>query len=577
MRARRLAPLVVASLVVVALGARPASADRVETKDGQRLEGAVDSETDTSLVLRGRYGPLTIAKRDIVRRERDAVTLRLADGSVVAGQVIRRTEQEVIFRTAHGVLVVPAAEVLDDAPVVAKTPPADPARLRALHRDASARHQARDYRAAVALYEQLIALAPEDATALYNLACGHSLLGQKVEALAALERAIAAGFVDFAHIKTDTDLDPLRQEPGYARLLADERRWIQRSAAQATTRLLADLKAKGCKAKYEVFVDSERSIVYLHTKSQEKLDQARRQLDEYARLQWRDLFRNKLAEPLHIVLLTREDGPAMLEQGVGGFFNPQTNILICGDIPGMTMNRSSVVVHEFTHALHFADQSARDQPHPIWLIEGLASLFESSAVVDDKLIPRHSARLATVQQAVRRGQAIPWARITQMSQPTFLQDAGLAYAQSRYMLFYMWEKGYLKRFYDEYTQTSSFQGDKTALESFEIAFGRPIDEVERDWKRWIVEQREPTIPFIGVRTVASEKGSQVAEVVAGSPAASAGIQVGDVLTSADGTPLKAPDDVLEVLSTHEVGDALELELIRGQETLRLKITLGSRR
>jgi hypothetical protein len=293
-------------------------------------------------------------------------------------------------------------------------------------------------------------------------------------------------------------------------------------------------------------------------------------------VQWRDLFRNKLTQPLQIVLLTREDGPAMLEAGVGGFFNPQTNVLICGDIPSMTLNRSSVVVHEFTHALHFADQQARGQPHPIWLIEGLGSLFESSSLVDDKLVPRHSARLQAVQAAVRAGRSIPWRRITQMSQPTFLQDANLAYAQSRYMLFYMWEKGLLKRFYDEYTQTSSFQGDKTALESFEIAFGRPIDEVERDWKAWILAQKEPPIPFIGVRTEAADGGCKIASIVAGSGAETAGLKVGDVLMSADGTPLKTPEDVLEVLSTREVGGTLEFELHRGDETLKARVTLGGR-
>lgn len=552
-----------------------ATADTIETKDGQRLEGEVVSETEAHLTLRGRYGSLTIDKRDVLRRERAATTLRLADGSQVTGQVVRRDERELILRTAHGVLVIPARDVLPDAPTPAAA--ADPARLRNLHSEASRRHAARDWKGAIALYQELLQLSPEDATALYNTACGYALLGSRPEAVAFLERAVAAGFTDFAHIQTDADLDAIRAEPGYLALLREEAAWLRKAAAQATKRLLASLRARGCKGDYQVFVDEAQSFVYLHTKTPEKLAAARKQLDEYARVQWRDLFRNRIRQPLHIVLLTREDGPAMLERGVGGFFNPGTNQLICGDIPSMTLNRSSVVVHEFTHALHFADQAARGQPHPIWLIEGLGSLFESSTLVADKLVPRHSARLAAVQAAVRRDQAIPWRRIMQMSQPTFLQDAGLAYAQSRYMLFYMWEQGLLKRFYDEYTRSDSFQGDKTALESFEIAFGRPIDEVERAWKAWILAQKEPPIPFIGVRTEASPQGSKVAVIVAGSAAEAAGLQVGDVLTAADGTPLRSPEDVLEVLSTHEVGDSLELEVLRGETTLRVRVTLGERR
>lgn len=552
----------------------PALADTVETRDGQRLEGAVVSETDAHLTLRGRYGPLTIDKRDIVRRQRDPETLRLADGSVVTGEVLRRTSDELIVRTAHGVLTIPAGDVqaAPAAPVTA----ADPARLRTLHREASRRHQAKDYQGAIGLYQELLELSPDDATALYNVACGYALLGAPTEAVLFLERAVAAGFTDFAHIRSDTDLDALRQDPGYLRLLAEEGAWLRKAAAQATTRLLATLKARGCRGDYQVFVDAERNFVFLHTKTQERLDAARQQLDEYARLQWRDLFRNRITQPLHVVLLAREDNDAMLENGVGGYFNPQTNQLVCGDLPSMTLSRSNVVVHEFTHALHFADQAARGQPHPIWLIEGLASLFESATVVDDRLVPRHSARLATVRAAAQRGQAIPWRRIMQMSQPTFLQDAGLAYAQARYMLFYMWERGLLKRFYDEYTNTSSFQGDRTALESFEVAFGRPIDEVERDWRAWVLEQQEPPIPFIGVRTEAAEGGCRVVVVVPGSGAEKAGLKVGDVVTSAAGSPLRTPDDVLEVLSTHDVGDQVVFELRRGDATLSLTVTLGAR-
>src|SRR5690606_22112975 len=139
----------------------------------------------------------------------------------------------------------------------------------------------------------------------------------------------------------DSDLDPIRQEPGYLRLLAEEGAWLRKAASQATTRLLATLKARGCKGDYQVFVDTERNFVFLHTKTQEKLDAARRQLEEYARLQWRDLFRNRIAQPLHIVLLAREDNDAMLENGVGGYFNPQTNQLVCGDLPSMTLGRAN--------------------------------------------------------------------------------------------------------------------------------------------------------------------------------------------------------------------------------------------
>lgn len=56
------------------------------------------------------------------------------------------------------------------------------------------------------------------ATALYNMACAHSLKGHKDEALAALGEALEAGFgsaQNLSHMKTDPDLDNIRGMEGY--------------------------------------------------------------------------------------------------------------------------------------------------------------------------------------------------------------------------------------------------------------------------------------------------------------------------------------------------------------------------
>jgi len=53
----------------------------------------------------------------------------------------------------------------------------------------------------------------------YNLACGASRLGRPGEAIAYLGVAVGGGFKDFFTIKSDTDLDPIRKEPGFLLLL----------------------------------------------------------------------------------------------------------------------------------------------------------------------------------------------------------------------------------------------------------------------------------------------------------------------------------------------------------------------
>jgi len=57
------------------------------------------------------------------------------------------------------------------------------------------------------------------ATPLYNIACCDALLGQAESAVSFLEQAIQSGFRDVEHIKTDPDLDSLRELEGFKTLI----------------------------------------------------------------------------------------------------------------------------------------------------------------------------------------------------------------------------------------------------------------------------------------------------------------------------------------------------------------------
>lgn len=69
---------------------------------------------------------------------------------------------------------------------------------------------------------ELVAIQNTYAVALYNLACLESLENDAAAALAALRRAIEAGFKDRQWIERDGDLAPLREEAAYRELLSDE-------------------------------------------------------------------------------------------------------------------------------------------------------------------------------------------------------------------------------------------------------------------------------------------------------------------------------------------------------------------
>ena len=69
-------------------------------------------------------------------------------------------------------------------------------------------------------------------------------------------------------------------------------------------------------------------------------------------------------------------------------------------------------------------------------------------------------------------------------------------------------------------------------------------------------------------------GALVTEVVEGSPAAEAGLQVDDVITAVNDEPVDAERTLRDRLVAYEPGDVVSLEVSRGEETLTIEVTLG---
>ena len=66
---------------------------------------------------------------------------------------------------------------------------------------------------------KLCRLRPDDPSAHYNLACSLSLLEKKDEAVDALEKAVDRGYTDYTHMRSDKDIDNIRDHPLYQRLV----------------------------------------------------------------------------------------------------------------------------------------------------------------------------------------------------------------------------------------------------------------------------------------------------------------------------------------------------------------------
>jgi putative serine protease PepD len=73
-----------------------------------------------------------------------------------------------------------------------------------------------------------------------------------------------------------------------------------------------------------------------------------------------------------------------------------------------------------------------------------------------------------------------------------------------------------------------------------------------------------------------DQGAFITEVVPGSAAANAGIEVGDVITEIDGKSVKTSEDVRSIVTDHDAGDKVAMKVIRGGDERTVNVTLGKR-
>ena len=67
---------------------------------------------------------------------------------------------------------------------------------------------------------RLIQLKPNDPIVYYNLACSYSLLDERDQAFEALKKAILLGYDDFSYLFKDKDLENLRRDVRFERLMS---------------------------------------------------------------------------------------------------------------------------------------------------------------------------------------------------------------------------------------------------------------------------------------------------------------------------------------------------------------------
>ena len=157
---------------------------------------------------------------------------------------------------------------------------------------------------------------------------------------------------------------------------------------------------------------------------------------------------------------------------------------------GLFMNISTgggTLVHEIVHPYVEADFPAA----PPWLNEGLGSLFEQSAERAGHIVGRTNWRLAGLQRSIARGGLQSFRALASLGSAAFYDDdSGTNYAQSRYLLYYLQEKGLLRDFYRAFRAARA--KDPTGYATLVQALGeRDMRDFQQRWERYVAALRFP--------------------------------------------------------------------------------------
>ena len=88
---------------------------------------------------------------------------------------------------------------------------------------------------------------------------------------------------------------------------------------------------------------------------------------------------------------------------------------------------------------------------------------------------------------------------------------------------------------------------------------------------------QPLNPSIAARLgLPTKQGVLITTVVAGSPAAKAGLRARDVITAIDGKALTDESTLGEVISEHKPGETVRLDAVRNGQQLSVEVTLGEK-
>ncbi len=456
-----------------------------------------------------------------------------------------------------------------------------------------------------ALVDAYLQEHPRDDGVLFDAARVASRQRDLRAAAAYATRALRAGWRDDAALDGHPDLEPLRAHESWAQVLAVRREmrpaggapdWSNpigptpegpgsashpagapatgtaRIASAALERWLDRFGAE----RYRVERDGELNVIFASGVDAASMARTRLMLKELAPALSRSLFGAMPPDTVLVAIATHADAERFFgDPQQSGLYEHKDRSLVSRDT-------GSSLRHEFVHLMHWGHMQRLGQRHPIWIQEGLATLFEDWRARDDgsiEILP--NLRQPKAHEHMRGGRMPTWTELTRMSQPDFMVKADINYPAVRSIFSWITERGWLQRWYRAYT--AMYAEDPTGIRALESVSGQPAARLEAQWREWVADTGPGALApgaltaGLGIEARDATDGVRITAVQPGSPADRSGLRTGDVVVAIGADDVHSLRDLMTALSRRNAGETTQIRFRRGGSYSTVQVTFAQAR
>ncbi|MAJ47281.1 MAG: hypothetical protein CBC35_08540 [Planctomycetes bacterium TMED75] len=447
---------------------------------------------------------------------------------------------------------------------------------------------------ALMLIDRYLLHWPNDSNMLYNSACGHALSGDRERAAAQLLEAVRKGFRDFDYMQTDEDLTLIRDHDVFLAIL-EARERIRKAAPDpapskessprrdSDTAFSSPRSTRGSEEfaewreqhgdEYTFESLPEQRLHVASTLPKEAREEMMTMLQRQGRFMSEQLFGEVQPDWVFLLIPSRRDASRFeLDDRTAGWYEHSRRMLTTADI-GASLR------HEFVHVLHWGHMDSVGQRHPMWIQEGLASLFEEYTISADgeQLRFKPNERHNVVYDLVTKGQAPPWRQMFAMNTTRFMRAANRLYPVTRSIFEFIADRKLLNRWYASLIRTSD--RDPSGILAMEEAFEKSIEEIERSWILWVKSRGRYDDSIgrgdasIGIKAENDVDGCRVTVVHEGSGASESGMLVGDVIVRLGSRSVRSTRELMLEVARRQVGEVVVIRVRRGNAYRDLSVSM----